>query len=98
MERRAAAILLMLSLLVGAAVADDIIRLPGDAVMDGARPWDCCDNPRCTKAGLCACKDVVDKCAAACRSCKAVDGTNPAAGYMCRDASPGGPPPRCTEE
>ncbi|XP_044352730.1 Bowman-Birk type bran trypsin inhibitor [Triticum aestivum] len=97
-----AAVLLMLSLaallLVGAAVADDaIIRLHSDAGTGETRPWDCCDHPVCTKRSWCGCKDVVEQCFPACRSCKPAKRADESApsGYMCRDAYHGSPGPKC---
>ncbi|EMS54201.1 Bowman-Birk type trypsin inhibitor 3 [Triticum urartu] len=97
------AVLLMLSLatllLVGAAVADDaIIRLHSDAVRtEETRPWDCCDHPVCTKRSWCGCKDVVEQCFPACKSCKPAKRADESApsGYMCRDAYHGSPGPKC---
>uniref|UniRef100_A0ACD5VDP7 Uncharacterized protein n=1 Tax=Avena sativa TaxID=4498 RepID=A0ACD5VDP7_AVESA len=103
MERRATAVLLMLSLaalllLVGAADADAVIRLPGDAVTDGnSKPWECCDKPVCTSGGKwCGCKDEVAKCAAGCKNCREVKGSDPAR-YMCRDSTRDGRPAPCTK-
>ncbi|KAM0849785.1 hypothetical protein ACQ4PT_053514 [Festuca glaucescens] len=101
MESRANTVLLMLSLvallLVGAAIADDIIRLLGDAAVGEPSTLGCCNDPKCSDGGLCYCQDQFDdkECAGAgtCKKCKAA--AKAEGKYMCRDASWGGAPPKC---
>uniref|UniRef100_A0ACD5VA90 Uncharacterized protein n=1 Tax=Avena sativa TaxID=4498 RepID=A0ACD5VA90_AVESA len=75
---------------------------PGSAVGgegEQARPWKCCDLPRCTRSSppTCTCMDKVNKCAKNCERCEKADGGS-SSRYMCKDSYFGSPGPMCSKQ
>uniref|UniRef100_A0ACD5VME7 Uncharacterized protein n=1 Tax=Avena sativa TaxID=4498 RepID=A0ACD5VME7_AVESA len=64
---------------------------------DQARPWKCCDLPRCTRSSppTCNCLDKVKKCAKNCERCEKADGAS--SRFVCKDSYFGSPGSKCSK-